>query len=698
MTANFLDFRKLSSRRPRAKKRSADETAQFLAAAREEFQRDWEAEFKIREAAELDLKFVSGDQWSEQDRESRKRANRPCMTFNRLPVFVQQVSNEARANEIAVRVVPVEDGDMDTASAIEEIARGIHYNSNAEVAYSTAVENSAACGIGYYQHTTEYCGYDSFDQDIKIVPVQDPMSVYGVMIPSIYGMPVLHAFRVKWLTKAEFRAKYGKKASTESFWAGSGATECPDWITRDGVQVAEYWKLEYERVKLNKYLLSDGSTVDSVEPPDDPYAVIVDERPTDIPHVTQYIINGAEILDETEWPGETIPIYAVLGKVMIVDGEPQVFSLVRFMLSATVLINFYKTRIAETLAVQPVSPIIGVEGQFAGHEQEWRTANSTLRPYLEYAPVSVDGKLAPPPQRYVTEAPIVALTTSVREEVDDLKSTGGIFDSSLGNEGNERSGIAIARRQAQSGITNFHFIANLVRSMWQSGRDLVALIPRVMSTERMVRAVGEDDAPKVLAINQPGPDGKTIMLNAGKYDVRVTTGPSFTTKRAESFARVTEMAKAYPDLMGAAGDIVMELSDIPKAEVIAKRLKKIIPAAQDDQQPIPPQVRQKLEQSGQLIEALTQQVNELSDERDRKQLELDSKMQIALLQEETKRVVELAKIDAADGVAALKAEVDSIRAEQQLAHQAAMQERQMEMQREVAEKSAKEAAPAAKTE
>ena len=74
-----------------------------------------------------------------------------------------------------------------------------------------------------------------------------------------------------------------------------------------------------------------------------------------------YKINGIEILDESDWPGQWIPLLYVGGKEMWVNGRRNVFSLVRFARDAQKLYNFYRSSEAETVLVGTKSPWIGVK-------------------------------------------------------------------------------------------------------------------------------------------------------------------------------------------------------------------------------------------------------------------------------------------------------------------------------------------------
>jgi hypothetical protein len=180
-------------------------------------------------------------------------------------------------------------------------------------------------------------------------------------------------------------------------------------------------------------------------------------------------------------------------------------------------------------------------------------------------------------------------------------------------------------------VATFHFIDNLARAIRHTGRILIDLIPKVYSDERVIRVLGEDGSPRSVQVNsgQPQPvvgnDGKpqvdeygqAIMamhdLTVGKYDLTVTTGPSFTTRREEAAMQMTEFVRAFPAAAPVIGDLLAMNLDWPGADEIAERLKKINPALKD--QGIPPEVQQIIQQGQQAIQELTRKVQQLEDDK-----------------------------------------------------------------------------------
>lgn len=609
--------------------------ADFLATARKRFE-DCEADEKpIREQALLDLKFVVGDQWDAAVKNERVTKGRPALTFNRCHTFVQQVSNEARQNKPQIKFVVSDGGDPDTADVMEGMARHIQYDSDAQIAYETAVEYSAGGSFGYFGFITEYCDDEGWDQDLKVRPFFDPFSVYGILIPSCFGMEPQFAFVIEEMPLGEYKRQYKTDDIDEVGWE-QAAKLSQGWIGTETVRVAEYWYIEHEEKEISRTNPQTGEK---------------ETRTVDKCKVKFCKINGLSVIPgtETDWPGYCIPIVPVLGKQIILDGKPNLFSVVRFQRDPQQLINFYKTRIAETLGTQPIQPWVVVEGQLQGHEKEWMEQNVTMRPWLTVKAIDVNGQPAPLPQRQTLEPPIQSLSVAAGQEIDDMKATAGIYDASLGNKSNEQSGLAIQRRQQQSNVTNMHFLDNLERAHKKGGLIIADVMPKTYDTKRMVRILGADEAPKIVKINGPHQDGnkqyhyKVGGDEAAKYDVIVTMGRAFSTKRMETFDMMTSVLQAQPDLMGVIGDIFFQNSDTAGNDVMAKRIKRFIqmnhPGLIEDEGQDPAaqlqQIQTQLQQAHQVIQLGQQHIQQLEKEREAKVIEQQGKLQVAKLQEQT---------------------------------------------------------------
>jgi hypothetical protein len=305
--------------------------------------------------------------------------------------------------------------------------------------------------------------------------------------------------------------------------------------------------------------------------------VIVKERKALCPYVQWYKINGHEVLEHTEWPGQWLPVIPCKGEEIWVNGRREKWGLVRFLKEPQKAYNFMKSLQMELVGLQPKIPFIGAVGQFAGKEHEWRNANTTSYAYLEYNAIDVEGTALPAPQRTPMGSVIQDVTQTSMGAADDIKSIAGIFDPSLGEQGNEQSGKAILARQRQTSTGNLHYMDNLNQSLKHTGRILVDIMPKYYDTARMVRIVKPDSQQEVVAINQYD-KGKLYDLSVGMYDVRVETGPSYATKRQENVVSMMALIQADPQTMlPLIGGKVVGMMDFPEAQNIAKILATQMP-------------------------------------------------------------------------------------------------------------------------
>lgn len=650
----------------------------ILETARKRFKLAEDAEEEIRRDALDDLRFVSGEQWDSWDRQNRLTPSnrRPCLTFNKLIGPLNQTANEARMNQSGIQVNPVDStSDPDTAKVIEGMIRHIEYVCKADEIYETAIEQATACGFGYFRVTTRYAGPKSFNQELRLERIPDQFSVFiDPYAKEADKCDMGWAFEIEVIPREDYKAEYpDSEVSKMNFYDGL-RNPVPDWITRSGVRIARYWTVEKEKRTLSMVEWPDGTKTSLYkdELPDNmPEGVNValdeDEKPIEREieerKVKCYKINGAEVLNETDWPGQWIPILVVLGKEMYVDAKRKVFSLVRFAKDPQRLYNFYRSSEAETVLLGTKAPWIGAKGIFK--DSRWATANTINWAYLEYEPQDIAGQPAQPPERNVFEPPIQALSLGASQASDDIKATTGIFDASLGAPGPETSGIAIRQRQSQAGLSNSHFIDNLNRAIRQAGVILCDLIPHIYDTPREVRILGQDRAQQIVMVNAPyrewpAPlreqtklkrEDQAYDLRSGQYDVTITVGPSYSTQRQQTWDVMTQLAQAYPQLVQIAGDIMFDNADFPGAEQIADRIRKTLPPGLADTPTSGPQQMQALaaqaQQQDQTIQRLTQEVNQLSEVIRSKHLEHESHEKI-----------EFQKILSSDRQAALKASTD----------------------------------------
>ena len=649
------------------------EKKDLLATARSRLNMAMAAYSDSREDELDDLRFAAGSpdnqwQWPADVLSTRGAVQgqtinaRPCLTINKLPQHVKQVTNDQRQNRPAGKVIPADDkADVEVAEIFDGIVRHIEYISDADVAYDTACDNQVTYGEGYIRILTDYCSEDSFDQDIRIGRVRNSFSVY--MDPTIQdpcGSDAKWCFITQEMTKDDYERAFPDATPVSSLQTqGVGDASISQWINEDTVRIAEYFYIEYKSDTLNLYHGGHKAFAGTPEAKQIEAMGLKPIKTRDVQRqqIKWCKINGYEVLEEREWAGKYIPVVRVVGNEHEVDGRLYVSGLVRNAKDAQRMYNYWVSQEAEMLALAPKAPFIGYGGQFEGYENQWKTANINNWPYLEVNPDVTDGQGAVLPLPTRAQPPMASsgLLQAKMGASDDIKSTTGQYDSSLGQTSNERSGKAILARERQTDTGTYHYVDNLARAVRHVTRQIVDLIPKIYDTERVARIIGLDGATDSAKVNptQQEPVKKIVdqtgvviekiyNLGVGQYDVCVTTGPSYMTKRQESLEAMSTLLQGNPELWAVAGDLFIKNMDWPGAQEMAKRFAKTIDPklmSDDDKSPELQAAEQQIQAMGQEMEqmhTMLQNVHKSIEAQDqkRKDYEADIKAYAA----ETQRI------------------------------------------------------------
>lgn len=541
----------------------------------------WSFERDNIEAGREDQLFYAGDQWDDAAKAARKK--RPMLTINRLPTTVRQLTGDVRQNTPSIKVLPARDATKEGADIRNGLIRNIEVNSDADACYAIAVENAAIAGQGLFRVVTEYSSNDGFDQDIRIRPIRDP---FGGLVDPLAQLPdrsdMEYAFVFERMSKRAFEKAYPGKSIGDMPTASIGTFNwMPNAGTGESIRIAEYWCKK--PVKKTLYLLNDGTVLD------DPEIVQIGvskglkverEREVEDHEVVSYIMNGKEILSGPHpWPGRHIPICFVPGEEITIDGATRRKGMVRDAKDPQRLYNYARTAAAESIALQPKAPFVLTKDQIKGYEKMWARAGTDNLPYL-----LVNGGGAQLPQRSQPALGQQGLDSQALISASDMEAVTGIFKANLGAPSNETSGKAILARQREGDTGTFLYPDNLSRAVRYCGTVINDLLGRVYDTERIVRILKEDGSHDMAEINKRVPNpkspGEFLTLNdlsAGEYDVVVSTGPSYATKRAEAADAMMSLGRDVPAVGAVAPDLLVKALDIPYADEISERLKKTLP-------------------------------------------------------------------------------------------------------------------------
>lgn len=650
---------------------TSKEDADLLERIRKHVQLDLDATEAQRALESDDRRFMDPTtQWDERDRKDREDAGRPCLTEDNIGPFWRQVTNEQRKNKPGVQINPVDsNADLETAEVIQGLIRHIEYNSNADTAYDTAFGWAAGPGRGFYRLTTDYVDSESFEQEILIKRVPDPWFVFvdPAAQEADFSDMKWGGFKA-WVSKEDFKAQYpnaelSKASMTE--WLGVG-DDAPDWMKEDAsaLMVVEYYYKEFKKITVKK----DGQEREGLEI-----------------QVKWVKCTAAEILERRDIPGQYIPIVAVLGTEMIQDGQRTWAGLIRAAKHPQQRLNYMLTSQVERIAFMPLATWLGPKGFMGKNKGVWQNAHKNQMAALEFEIIGDDGQGINAPRLITEEAPIVAVTNALEGSKMGLKSVLGMYDANLGNRQGGESGIAIQRLQTQGETGTYHLQDNLARAIRYEGRIILSWLKTYYDTPRIVRIIGEDGTQAQTKVNEPIAEGdamlkpesvgKTYDLTIGVYDVTISAGPSYQSKRQEDRAMLLGMLTSPLGEIIAqrAGDLVAKTLDSPIAKELADRLMPPdVKQQQDSKGPqIPPQLQQQIQAMAQQHDAMTQEIHRLMDqielnkhdhefEMAKAQLDSQTKVAIAEMNNQTALLQTQAQIDAQAADDAIKTKIQEL--------------------------------------
>ena len=623
--------------------------------AQDRFKRcqDWESDFQT--LYKDDVKFANGDsdngwQWPRDLKKEREKNKRPALTINKTAGYVNLIVNDARQNKPSVSIKPTGDETSFKAAQIYEgLIRHIEYVSKAQTIYDESMLSAVEGGIGWWRVMSEYESDDSFDQDIKIKPVRNQLSVYlDPDIEQIDGSDAMFGFVFNDIPRDEAMRQYPEV----DFVVGpvSNSLSGPDtWVKPDNVRIAEYYRINLTKDKLIYMEDEDkiGATFLRSEVPAK-FRKQIDEAEKNGQEVKKRDINRREL----QWfkiVGDTIikrrvlkfkyiPLVRTVGIERIIDGKLVRRGHVRNLKDPQRMYNYNTSAQVEYGATGTKSPWVGPKKAFEGNEDSWNRANVQNAAYLTYNHWDPETEQQiPKPERMDPPGLAPAFIDGMKIADHEMDMASGQYQAQRGEPSNEKSGKAIAERQRQGDTANYHFIDHQAIAVRYTGMIILDMVPHIYDTERVLQIRGKDGKQSKIHIK---PDQQTaieqekmkvaaqdsqdeaqtvdIMFNPkiGKYMVEADIGPAYSTQRQEAWNAFVQIVTGAPQLIDEIGDLMFYSADFPLADKIAERLMRKIktekPYLFDDQAPTPAmqQLQEQIKESSTQVAELMQQLAE----------------------------------------------------------------------------------------
>ena len=379
---------------------------------------EWEAVWRSRYID--DCKFAVGDddngyQWPGEIYNSRNRRAKPCLTINLIRQHNGIISNRARMNKSTVKFIGLGNGaTQKSANVLRDLWRHVEWQSMAQDVYTLARDYQIRGGRGYIRLATEYAE-GTFDQEIYVIPVIDPLAIYfDPDCKQKSGLDATKAIVFDDIPKDEFHEAYPElrhvNVGTQPLGLGTVYT---DWIGQHKVRVAEYFcKVRNERelasfVHLGQRFTMYRDRIEQVlQTERHRKRVLADPqtrfRSEFLDEVEWNLIVGTEVVDSTTWPGRYIPLIPVRGEEVVTDGVFDSPGHTRHQKDMNRILNYNYSGQIEFVAGQTKTPWLVAKKAIEEFENDWATANNENKSVLVWNHLDAESGSEtpiPPPQR-----------------------------------------------------------------------------------------------------------------------------------------------------------------------------------------------------------------------------------------------------------------------------------------------------------
>lgn len=694
-----------------------DESArEFLAISKEDIWKEArdrqqicaDRESKDRPRAKTEILFREGEGHWDDDVVTTMSDDLPELTINLTDALCQRVENNMGEQERSGKAHPVGDGgDVDVAEIINGILRHVEVRSESWIAYSQARKSAVTHGWGYFRLIAEWEHERSFRKDLRILPIRNVFTVYmdpDAILPS--GSDQRWCEIITDMAWTEYKARY-PRAAPIPFTSIDRPDLSKNWFDKEKIRLAEYFRIreKLETLWMLRNALSgeERPLFESELPKQLPPAWKKEGSRESIRRAVEWFrINGQDVIERAQLPGEWIPVFRVEGNAVDIDGQVTRRGMIKSMMDPQRMVDYGETAKIKRLGLTPQSPWVAAEGQLDGHP-EWDDDHVIGRKVLTYKPVTIltaQGEVpVPPPARQPPAGIEQGFSEFVQGMRTNLLAVAGMpNEPGQDKQGQVVSGVALDKRQLLSDQSHLQYAKNEDSAVTQCARVVVSWIPTYFREEnRVQRIIGADSKPRMVTLNQKDPnDPLQKVLNdvsVGRYDVAMSTGPSFETKRQEAADNMLELvkipaigeiiAKTRPDLLfrGIDHPYMQELADALAVQV-PEALKKLM---------------EELPERGRnLLQALSKQNQNLQQALQEAQMELKQGLAKAHLQatvkahdveesNKTKRIDTLVRRDTAISVAEINAGAKLLDTHAAAGHAATQAERQMMHEAEMAE-------------
>jgi len=566
-------------------------------------------------------RFVLGSQWEDDEENLLHNYNKIPLQFNKLAPLMNHLLGEQMMNTPNLEVTP--DNDVipeETVAVRQALVKEISLDSNAKMVYQLAFQQAAIGGFGAYRIGLDYLNNKTFNQHPTVVPFRDPTRCFwdvGAETPC--KTDSLHSGFYARMSRALFRKMYGIKVESSIpptvMETEEDSYASFEWNSNELVTIGEVYVRKF--VKTNLYELSNGEAIEEKEfnelesytmplaegEEGEPKEYLVHngelvtitrKRPITSYKIKHYKWAGDYILDETDFPSQQTPlIFVDQNSYWDKTGKQICRPFVKDARDAQRFVNYLGTQIAYLIKISRYDQYMASRENMKSPKTQLLWRNPTVvQGVLVYDVDKIHGSKPEP-----LNPPLLPPTLIQQYEraLADIQTSTGIYDTKVGEQGNEISGAAIDARTKQGAYNTFIIFNSLNRAVAVGGEIINEIIPHVIDTERKMTLDMPNKGKQAVVLNQQADVYGSAMLNdmtQGDFKIRLLPGASYEGQKAEGLQALQLILQANPELFTLIADLYAKNLPLADSTELVNRLRTIVPPeiieAGKTGKPVPP--------------------------------------------------------------------------------------------------------------
>lgn len=609
-------------------------------------------------------------QWDPDTLAYYEQNGKVALTNNLLNKYTKQIVGEQLSTTPEMQiVVDTDKSNQKTIALRQDLLHTIQIKNNSREGYEVAFDSSLKGGWGALHFYTEYESGVTFNQVIRQDPVKEP--------PLCFWDPKAkdktkgdgdYAGIITFMRKSEFERKYPGFEWCGENWDTNvidPAFFIPQMNDEDElVAIAEIYEKRYSKKKIisvsptisgekedvifksefddyvaayseSKAILNEVMGIDEViELPQ-----IMDERTTDDYQIKCYRLVKNQVLEEYDFPSKFLPIIYVDGYSYMCSGKQIVKSFTQDAHDAQKCLNYFYSELAQHVRTYRRETVWGTDKMFDGSMQQMRNPEKPAA-YMKFNPdLAVPGGVPIFRESKPLPTELLAACDSAKQNILDIL---GRSEASMGDPGQEISGVAINARQTQQNTVINKYFDGLLKAIEHAGNLVNDLINNLYDQPREMMMMTEDSKSYKTKLNDFNPETNEVEneIVAEDYAIRISVGANYEIQRQAERQYILEMLNASQNPMFAkVADLLAGLSDTAIMPRMVERMKTVVdPAILAKEEgtppppPPPPDPRIQLEQEQLKNEMALTQVKGMQAQVDKMKAQMDLMLGYAQLE------------------------------------------------------------------